>query len=177
MIVHCADFGSLWWLRPGQDPASSKRFTSQAAIFNTTGFRSGARERRNWTVPGVVRLNAGTCIAQQMRLQEITPGNFETQGMEHMGSQNRLLLHRRADGTAKIDMFMLVVRSDTMGRIEFNEDWRSRGVRIVAASAYNKVQETLLLLPPDGEFTTTKGTWRTTWAGTKSKTEIPLKKP
>ena len=167
MIVHCANFGSLWWLRPGLDVSSAKRFTSEAAIFNTTGFKPGSNERRNWTVPGVIRLNAGTCIAQGMNLREVPPGNFETPGIEHKVSQNRLLLFRRAKETTRADMILAVVRSDNMGRIDFDSAWRTPGVRIVAASAYNSIQETLLLIPVNGEVSTTNGRWGIEWQGTR----------
>jgi hypothetical protein len=59
MVIHCIDFGSLWWLRPGDDAADAYRFSAHAAIFNTTGFVSGCRERRFWHTSGVVRLNLG----------------------------------------------------------------------------------------------------------------------
>ncbi len=74
MIVHCISFGTLWWLRPGTDNESSLKFSCQAAVFNTTGFISGSRERRNWIVPGVIRFNLGTCMEQQVN-PELTAAN------------------------------------------------------------------------------------------------------
>ena len=62
MKIYCASFGSIWWLRPGKDVTSAVRFTAAAALFNTTGFRSGSPERRNWTQMGLIRFNVGTCL-------------------------------------------------------------------------------------------------------------------
>lgn len=163
MIVRCLSYGSLWWLRPGQDVTDSRRYNSHAAIFNTTGFSDGARERRNWTVPGVIRLNVGTCIDQRLCLHRIEPGCFETPGLEHNGSQNRLLLQRRTKNSVTADMVLTAVSSATIGRISFADSWRSAGIKIVCASALNGVQETLLLMPAMSQITTTTGIWRLNW--------------
>ncbi len=164
MIVFCASFGSLWWLRPGNDAADNERYSSRAALFNTTGFKgSGARERRNWTVPGVVRLNAGPCIEQRLRLDEIEPGNFQTPGLEQLGSQNRLLLERRAKNSSESEMVLMAVTSWTIGRISFESKWRTPRVKIVCASAFGGAQETLLLMPKDGQIQTENGTWELEW--------------
>ena len=164
MIVFCASFGSLWWLRPGHDPGDSGRYSSRAALFNTTGFKgSGSRERRNWTVPGVVRVNAGPCIEQRLRLDAVEPGNFQSPGLERSGAQNRLLLERRAKSATLAEAVLLSVSSKAVGRITFASDWRTPGVRIVCASAFNGAQETLLLMPQNGQLRTETGTWRLDW--------------
>lgn len=169
MIVFCASFGSLWWLRPGHDAADTGRYSSRAALFNTTGFKgTGARERRNWTVPGVVRFNAGPCIEQRLRLDSIEPGTFQTPGLEQSGTQNRLLLERRAKSSTVVDAVLLSVSSKTIGRIKFGADWRTPGVKIVCASAFNGMQETLLLMPQEGQLQTETGTWRLEWDNTSS---------
>ena len=165
MIVHCLSFGSLWWLRPGDDPESAARFTSHAAVFNTTGFASGSRERRSWIVPGVVRFNAGTCLEQRVRPDQLGQGRFSSPGIERNGSQNRLLLIRKVKASAPADMLLACLSCEEHGRISFDSEWRSRGVRIVAASEFRGKQELLVLLPASGHVTTTLGKWRCEWTG------------
>jgi hypothetical protein len=58
MIIHCLNFGALWWMRPGRNHESATKFTTEAAVFNTTGFVSGARERRPAASRKVDRLHA-----------------------------------------------------------------------------------------------------------------------
>ena len=67
MMLRCLSFGSLWWLRPGEDREDSQRYVARAALFNTTGFIHGAQTRRLWLVAGVVRINAGMHPASEKR--------------------------------------------------------------------------------------------------------------
>src|SRR5580698_5534865 len=106
MIVHCVSFGTLWWLRPGNDNESSLKFSSQAAVFNTTGFISGSRERRNWIVPGVIRFNLGTCMEQRVNPERQQQTRFFSSGLERMGTQNRLLLSRQVKANAPVDLLL-----------------------------------------------------------------------
>ena len=167
MIVHCISFGNLWWLRPGSNDLDPAKFASRAAIFNTTGFKQGARERRNWTIPGVVRLNAGTCSEQRVSIANMGPGRFDTPGLERHGSQNRLLLRRKVKGSTPADMVLICLNSRTLGRIAFDGAWRSLGIRVVAASAFQGEQETLILMPLLGQITTERGTWGLEWNDTR----------
>jgi hypothetical protein len=172
MIVHCLSFGALWWLRPGDNELDHQKFTSRAAIFNTTGFRQGSRERRNWTVPGVVRLNAGTCREQRLQIGELPARRFETLGLERCGAQNRLLLRRSVKQSLPADMGLVRVDSDSVGRIAFDQDWRSPGVRVVAASAFRDRQQTLLLMPCPARITTEEATWRLEWKRLRESTPV-----
>jgi hypothetical protein len=165
MIIHCLSFGTLWWLRPGNDRESAARFASQAAVFNTTGFATGTRERRNWIVPGVVRFNAGTCLEQRIKPEQVGQGRFFSPGIERNGSQNRLLLTRKVKANAPADLLLACISCEEHGRISFDSEWRSRGVRILAASEFRGKQESLVLLPADGYVRTTLGKWRCVWTG------------
>jgi hypothetical protein len=169
MIIHCLSFGTLWWLRPGNDPESAARFTSQAAVFNTTGFASGSRERRNWIIPGVVRFNAGTSLEQRISpdqiVQGLVHGRFSSPGIERNGSQNRLLLMRKVKANTPVDFFLACISCEIHGRILFDSEWRSRGVRVLAASEFRRQHESLVLLPADGHIRTTLGKWRCIWTG------------
>ncbi len=165
MIVHCLSFGTLWWLRPGQDRQSSGRFTTQAAVFNTTGFVAGARERRSWIVPGVVRFNAGTCQEQRIRPDQDGQARYISPGVERTGAQNRLLLTRKVKANVPVDMLLACLSCEEHGRISFDAEWRSCGVRLLAASEFRGKQESLLLLPMGGWVKTDKGEWRCLWNG------------
>jgi hypothetical protein len=160
VIVDCLSFGSLWWLRPGETADSSLKFSGHAAIFNTTGFRQGAGERRSWTIPGVLRFNAGTLADQRLRPEMLIGGKFQATNVEHRGSWNRLLLLRKVRRQVPPDAMLVNVRSVTVGSIAFGANWRSSGVRVIASSSFGGEQETLLLMAAGGEFTTSKGTWR-----------------
>ena len=166
MIIHCLSFGSLWWLRPGKDAYSSTRYTEQAALFNTTGFKSGSRERRNWIVSGIVRFNVGTCMDQRIRLDHIDTGKFFTSGLEHRGAENRILLTRKVKGRTPADMILVCIKSEEHGRIAFDSEWRSGGVRILSASEHRDRQESLVLMPAATSITTKRGTWTCKLQGT-----------
>lgn len=160
MIVECLSFGSLWWLRPGNSNDDPRKFTTKAAVFNTTGFCHGAREHRNWTVAGVVRFNAGTLNEQRIYQDDLIQEQFHAPGLERMGSWNRLLLSRKVRHMQYPDAILVNIRSQTVGRIVFGSHWRTSGIRIVASSSFGDEQETLLLMTPDSEITTQTGKWR-----------------
>jgi hypothetical protein len=165
MIVHCLSFGTLWWLRPGNDNESSLKFSSEAAVFNTTGFISRSRERRNWIIPGVIRFNLGTCMEQRLNPELQQQTRFFSSGLERKGTQNRLLLNRKVKANAPVDLFLACMSEMEHGRISFDSEWRSQGVRLVAASEFGTRQESLMLLPMDGLVRTHHAEWRIVWAG------------
>ena len=165
MTIYCASFGAIWWLRPGADRSSAFRFTSGAAVFNTTGFRSGSRERRNWIQVGLVRFNVGTCLEQRLDPAALSPGNYDTPGMEQRGSQNRLLISRWEGRSVWPAAVMFCAKSEVIGRIAFDRDWRSDGVRLLSASEFRGRQESLIVLPVTGSITTDAGNWVAEWTG------------
>ena len=165
MIVHCLSFATLWWMRPGNDNESNLKFSSQAAVFNTTGFISGSRERRNWIVPGVIRFNLGTCMEQRVNPEQHQQTRFFSTGLERKGTQNRLLLSRKVKANAPVDLLLVCMSERENGRISFDSEWRSQGVRLVAASEFGTWQESLVLLPMNGFVRTHQGEWRIVWAG------------
>jgi len=160
MIVQCLTFGSLWWLRPGKEVDDPHRFTSQAAVFNTTGFRSGARERRGWIVAGVIRLNAGTLIEQRVSPYDLSGATFQTNGIERSGNWNRVLMLRRSRKVPFPDAVLVTIQKSQFGRLWFNSEWRTPEVRIVASSVHGGDQETILWMQIGSEIKTEKGTWR-----------------
>lgn len=169
MIIHCVSFGSLWWLRPGNQADDPVRFTNHAALFNTTGFTSGTHERRSWHVPGVVRINAGM-HRRASHAADYVARSYESRGIERRGEWNRILLGRQVNGPIKADMLLLCARSEAIGRIDFREEWSTKDVEAVAASAHKGVQETLILAPVSAKIRTSCGEWEVTWNGFRRKT-------
>jgi hypothetical protein len=166
MVIRCLNFGSLWWLRPGEDTADPFRFSVHAAVFNTTGFISGCRERRLWHISGVVRINAGMHGQGQER-RDFKFASYESPGLERRGAWNRLFLGRRVKETPSAEKLLVCLRSNTIGRIDFDGNWHGSNVQIVAGSAFRGEQETLILASPNAQFQTQTGAWKVTWNGIK----------
>ena len=164
MVIHCVSFGSLWWLRPGNHISDPLRFSSHAAVFNTTGFVSGSRERRLWHIAGVIRINLG------MHRDTADPRcfsatSYECEGLERRGEWNRLLLGRRLDRTVNAEKIVVCTRSSVIGRIRFDASWHGNGIQVLAASALRGEQETLLLAAPGAQLQTDAGDWEVLWNG------------
>jgi hypothetical protein len=163
MVIHCLSFGSLWWLRPGDDVSDPLRFSSRGAIFNTTGFVSNCRERRLWHIAGVIRIN----IAMHGGTSRFDGARYECTGLEHRGEWNRVLLGRRLNQRIKAEKIMACVHSRVIGRIRFDSSWSDDQIQVVAGSALRGQQETLLLASPGAQFQTDAGTWEVSWEGMK----------
>lgn len=168
MVIRCLSFGSLWWLRPGEQVSDPMRFSAHAAAFNTTGFVCGIRERRLWHVSGVVRINLAM-NSKVIGAESFEDACFESPGPERRGEWNRLLLGKRLKHTAPADKLLVCTRSTMIGRIEFDDQWHDENVNIVAGSALRGVQETLLLAGPGAELRTEAGRWVITWNGISRK--------
>jgi hypothetical protein len=168
MIVRCLSFGSLWWLRPGNQISDPLRFSTHAAAFNTTGFRDGSRERRLWHVSGVVRINLAS-HARAIGADTLGESCYQSPGPERRGEWNRLLLGKHAGHTVRVDRMLLCTLSTVIGRIDFDNPWHDEGVNVVAGSALRGIQETLLLAVPGSELRTEIGIWEVTWNGIQRK--------
>ena len=164
MVVHCASFGSLWWLRPGNNAADLLRFSSRAAVFNTTGFVSGSRERRSWHIAGVIRLNLGM-HRDTDDVRRFDAARYECTALERRGEWNRLLLGRRLDRTVNAEKIIVCTRSSMIGRIQFDVSWHGNGIQVLAGSAFRGEQETLLLAAPGAQLQTDAGDWEVLWDG------------
>lgn len=164
MVIFCVSFGSLWWLRPGYRASDPLQFSFRAALFNTTGFRSGSHEHRRWHVPGVIRINAGM-HSGRTRAEDFIGRSFNSSPIERRGEWNRMLLGRAIGRETPADKLLLCVHSLTIGRIDFDTGWCGKGIDVVAASAHRGIQETLLLASLNAEIRSTLGTWEVTWNG------------
>ena len=168
MVIRCLSFGSLWWLRPGNQSSDPLRFTVRAAAFNTTGFRCGSHERRLWHVSGVVRINLAS-HTQTTGARNFENGCYHSPGPERRGEWNRLLLGKPVGSAVRADCLLLCARSTAIGRIDFDSCWYDGSVAVIAASALRGFQETLLLAVPGAELRTETGKWEVTWNGIQCK--------
>jgi len=167
MIVRCLSFGSLWWLRPGNQACDTLRFSTHAAVFNTTGFVSGSRERRLWLVSGVVRINLSS-HNHPISANSFENSCFQSPGPERRGGWNRVLLAKRVGHGDKVDRLLFCARSRLIGRIDFDKPRCDEGINVVAASALHGVQESLLLAVPGSRLRTDVGWWEITWSGIRA---------
>ena len=164
MILRCHSFGSLSWLRPGSDSSDSYRFTRHAALFNTTGFVTGSRERRFWYVPGMVRMNVGVLFGAQ-GVTGFEPGNYASSGLERRGEWNRVKLDRKMPEPAIANLILIRVTSQEVGRIDLFTCWHGLDTHVVAGSSLRAEQETLILARPGARVTSERGLWEITWNG------------
>ena len=167
-MIRCLSFGSLWWLRPGNQASDPLRFSIRAAVFNTTGFRCGSHERRLWHISGVVRINLASHIPAS-GAGNFENGCYQSPGPERRGEWNRLLLGKCIGTAVPADRLLVCSRSTVIGRIDFDGRWNSGGLAVIAASALRGVQETLLLAVPGAELRTETGKWEVTWNGVQRK--------
>jgi len=164
MVIRCVSFGSLWWLRPGDQLSDPLRYSARAATFNTTGFISGARERRNWHVSGIVRINMA--MYGRVDSPDAFEGEcYESPGLERRGMWNRVLLAKRLKHATRADRILICVDSRAIGRIDFDECWHDQSVCVIAASAFRGCQETLLFATSGAELRTETGRWEISWNG------------
>ena len=163
-MIRCLSFGSLWWLRPGNQASDPLRFSVRAAAFNTTGFRCGSHERRLWHISGVVRINLAS-HTQTTAAHNFENGCYQSPGPERRGEWNRLLLGKCMGTAIPADRLLVCSRSTVIGRIDFDSRWHDRSVAVIAASSLHGVQETLFLAAPGAELRTETGKWEVTWNG------------
>ena len=168
MVIRCLSFGSLWWLRPGNQVSDPLRFSVRAAVFNTTGFHCGSHERRLWHVSGVVRINLAS-HSEATRAGTFEDKWYQSPGPERRGEWNRLLLGKLIGSAVRADCLLLCARSSAIGRIDFDSCWCDGNVTVIAASALRGVQETLFLAVPGAELRTETGKWEVTWNGIQCK--------
>jgi hypothetical protein len=170
MIVTCISFGSYWWTRPGFDPHTGVLQLARTAYFNTTGIRHGRSVSHGYEVAGRIRINAWmkplvTCV------EDVVGGTFEADPVETYRDTNQLLLRRWAAGGTP-DFYLVCLRGDLDGEIDFQIKWRSGNVVIFSKTNYRGSQETLLLMASDATITTTLGEWRVECTKLKATLEL-----
>lgn len=155
MNVLCVSYGSMWW--------ESRRDNGDSAMFNTTGVtRSPASEHlfRLWTFPGLVRFNmAGFGWAS--RPEHLAGVRCLTSGVESRNGMTRLLCRKPLRRSEPIDFLLACVRSSDVGFIDRSVPWKSKDVRLIAASLHRDGrQEILVLCKPGSWLHSDSGFWR-----------------
>lgn len=158
MIVQCLGFGSVWWNRYSCNKSTGEYSRERSAVFNTTGFRVGTRDLRDWVVRGFVRFNCNSFPGTSTPLS-LSGRLFMSSGIDHYRDTNRLLLHRLIREQAIPEFALFAFHSKKHGMINFRGNWRFGDVRLISFSARNGSQEFLLLMPIGGRIATTLGIW------------------
>jgi len=161
MNACCVELGSHWWTWIAAD--AYEHFAPRGAVFYSwTAILSGASGRhclRCWTIPGIGLSNVAGFprAAVPIDLQHITA---LTDGRETLRGTSRLLCRCAATPRSPVDAYLVVGRSIICGRIAFVSDWKTDGVQVVCSNASTGVQETPVLMPPDGAVQTEEGICR-----------------
>jgi hypothetical protein len=160
MLVKVLAFGSNWWARFGRDPNDRYRYTRHAAYFNSTGLRSGAKVRRQWILPGLIRFNGVGDFNPQFPGRSIG-ATFECTDLVCAFGGNRMLFQRRANRFSRPEFFLTVISSDRFGAFDWRaNDWKSDSVLPIAASQSRNGQEAMLLMNTLDWVRTTIGVWQ-----------------
>ena len=158
MIVQCLGFGTVWWNRFTCNKSTGAYSREQSAVFNTTGFRVGTRDLRDWVVRGFVRLNCNSFPGSSTP-KSLSGRLFLSKGIDHYRDTNRLLLDRLVRDDMAPEFALFAFQSKKHGMINFRGNWRSGDVRMISFSARNGSQEFMLLMPIGGRIATTLGIW------------------
>lgn len=164
MIIFCESFGSRWWPQNVVDE-TGKLNRKRSKWFNTTGVPRGNSDRiwrQVWSHRGVIRVELGRFpwLDQEKQLFR---RSFFINGVEENEGQTRLLLKSICLPSAPIDAYLICVKSDVFGFIDRmgSQDWKSKDVRLIAASGgKHRSQEVLILVPEGGWILTEQGYWR-----------------
>jgi hypothetical protein len=154
MLVKVLAFGSNWWRRSRleNDPA-------RLAYYNSTGIRRGRKTARHWLISGILRLNGVSNFdpTSPARCLGVT---FEAD-LGHAFGGNRLLLKQRMPAWVEPEIYLVVVRNDLHGRIDFAcGAWKSVFAHAFAVSALRDTQETMLLMHLSDWIQTASGFWQ-----------------
>jgi hypothetical protein len=188
MIIHILDLGSFCFAKICRDE-EGYYVPARSAFIVTTGFSrashaqilsgwtvKGHKIRRCWSVPGAMRFNV-TGFPRARKPNDLIGLNALTDGLHQWEGQNRLLLRRAVGINEEAEAYLVAVRSETFGRIDFLSDWRTAGVRVVCASANKGLQESLIIMPIKSTITTDHGTWHVKWrigAGSRKVASLEL---
>jgi hypothetical protein len=165
MNIRLVSFGSLWSVKsPGET-------ICEKAIFNTTGFMPGKLHPGKGNLPATTikgRVRFDRAYSSKVGNYEEEKGAiYESPGFERFdpgdGWENRVLFRHRQNNKARVDAFLVRIDSRIHGRIDFSCAWKTRNVKVIAASSRGQYQETLVLMGPNGKITTSIGVLELSW--------------
>jgi len=157
--IRLVSFGSLWSVKSHGETICEK------AVFNTTGFLPGKLHSGKRDLPATIikgRIRFDRAYSSEVTIYEGEKGAiYESPGFERFdpgdGWENRVLFRHRQEDHARVDAFLVRIDSSIHGRIHFSRDWKTRDVKVIAASSRGQYQETLLLMGTTGKITTSIG--------------------
>jgi hypothetical protein len=161
LIVQCISFGSHWWFRDTKDETTGALILAKSAFYNTTAFKRGEKVRYQYEFRGHVRINANGVMFSEP--SEILQACFQTPGVERFMDSGRLLLQRKMPGGVTPDAYLVALRSEREGEIDFKARWRTDGVRVISKSVRGKSHETMVVIPTGGRVITNLGEWEVVW--------------
>lgn len=155
MNVLCVSFGASWF--------QQKHENGETAWYNTTGITRSQSSRhvlRLWTFPGIVRFNANS-FPWASSPNDLAGVLCLAPGLEKAKSgAARLLCDRPLKLSSSVDSYLVSVHSTDIGFIDRSQVWRSKNVKLIAASRHRDGrQELLLLIQRDAWIKTSFGLW------------------
>lgn len=166
LTVQCAGLGSLTWVRPGEG-------LRHKAMLNTTGFKVRSRELRNYCdrerSAGVVRFNCDR-TPPIIYFTDVIGDVYRTNGVERVGTQNRLCLSSPVSNRLQIDCYLVAINltCGETGLINWRHDrgqqhFFSGRVHLISASEIGHRQQLLVLMWPGSLVTTTHRRLELSW--------------
>ena len=158
MLVGVTGFGSVWRRRIREDGSDRRRF-AHTSYFNTTGVMVNGRLVRRRKIAGHVRLDGVSGFNPNYPSRAIGQV-FDCAEPCVWKGQNKVLFQRLLRTAVKPDCFLVVTRSDEVGRLDLTaSDWTSDDSLLISFSEWDDQQEALLLMPDYGFVRTELGTF------------------
>jgi hypothetical protein len=158
MIVQILSCGAHWWGLHAGDLEDPYRFRRNPVYFNTTGLMYGRRLRHCHIYPGQLRFNRTSEFDPEF-VERLPGKTFETAGPMMYDGRIRLLFQFPASGQ-KTDTYLVTLRSETHGTVQFNrKGWKSSGVQPIAISKHHERYEAMLLMEPGQWVKSNRGRW------------------
>ena len=149
MLVGVTGFGSVWRHRSGKQMHETGRLM-RPVYYNTTGVPVNGDMRQRPRICGYARFDAVGGFDANHPSQMIGRVFECAEPCVWMG-YNKLLFRRILKGRERPDRFLVIVRSDLVGKLAVGaEGWRSADTWLLSFSECPSQEETMLLMPAGG---------------------------
>jgi hypothetical protein len=160
MLVMLKGIGSKWssrYPRGSNDPD----WCAHGAFYNSTGIAVGHKVKYCWLTGGILRFNgSGSGFNPHLPLRSLNQ-IFECDELHQWNGLNRMAFLKCLHNANKPDCYLVVARSDEVGRIETldKHNWKASSVQVISFSQHHSTQEVMLLMPAYSWIVTAKGTF------------------
>ncbi len=145
MLVAATGFGGVWCRRFGKNPNDSSRFAN-AAYYNTTGMKVDGGIRTPAKMIGHVRFS-GVGGFNPNNPSRMINRVFECPEPCVRQGQNKALFKRLVTALVQPEYFLVVVKHDEVGHLEFGDTrWKSGATLVLSFSECREQQEAMLLM-------------------------------